>query len=243
MMGAVSAPQPPPGGDGPPPAGDSSGRTGRPPVTSRAQILAAARRIIDRDGWEKLSIRRLAAELGIGATTVYHHVRDREDLLIQLLNDHAEQTLVPELPDDPRERIIAAATAMHESLVAWPWTAEVLAADGFIGRLGEPARRMVEVIIDAALDRGCTAEQAVDVFRSIWYYTAGEILVRVQSKNRPGEDERIHAPEPFFIGLDHERLPRLAALGNQWPVLAGRDTYAQGLRAFVDGLLDQAVRG
>ena len=41
----------------------AAGRTGRPPVTSRAEILAAARQLIDRDGWEKLTIRRLAAEL------------------------------------------------------------------------------------------------------------------------------------------------------------------------------------
>ncbi|MEU6756605.1 TetR/AcrR family transcriptional regulator, partial [Streptomyces sp. NPDC046685] len=43
------------------------GRVGRPPVTSRAQILIAARRLIDRDGWDKLTIRRLAGEIGIGA--------------------------------------------------------------------------------------------------------------------------------------------------------------------------------
>ncbi len=62
----------------------SSGQTGRPPVTSRAEIFAAARRLIDRDGWEKLTIRALAGELGIGATTLYHHVRDKEDLLLLL---------------------------------------------------------------------------------------------------------------------------------------------------------------
>src|SRR5579875_1528408 len=64
------------------------GRTGRPPVTSRPEILAAARRLIDRDGWEKLSVRRLAAELGIGTTTLYHHLRDKEDLLLLLLNEY-----------------------------------------------------------------------------------------------------------------------------------------------------------
>src|ERR1700753_3166971 len=65
----------------------SPGRTGRPPAASRAEILAGAppppvpappeiltapRQLIDRDGWEKLTIRRLAAETGIGATTLYH---------------------------------------------------------------------------------------------------------------------------------------------------------------------------
>ncbi|MGA4987379.1 TetR/AcrR family transcriptional regulator [Nonomuraea bangladeshensis] len=215
----------------------SRGRTGRPPLTSREQILAAARRIIDRDGWEKLSVRRLAAELGIGATTVYHHVRDREDLLIQLLNQHADQTLSPDLPAEPRERIVAAAVAIHDSLAAWPWAAEVLTTDGFLGRLGESALRMVEAIVAAAVDHGCTPEQAVHVFRGIWYYTVGEILVRAHSEGRrPAGDGR----PAFFAGVDLSHLPRLAALGDQWPALAARDTYREALRAFVDGLLAQA---
>ncbi|MEU4514441.1 helix-turn-helix domain-containing protein [Nonomuraea wenchangensis] len=216
----------------------SRGRTGRPPLTSREQILAAARRIIDRDGWEKLTVRRLAAELGIGATTVYHHVRDREDLLIQLLNQHADQTLSPDLPAEPRERIVAAAVAIHDSLAAWPWAAEVLTTDGFLGRLGESALRMVEAVVAAAVDHGCTPEQAVHVFRSIWYYTVGEILVRAHSEGRrPAGDGR----PAFFAGVDLSHLPRLAALGDQWPALAARDTYREALRAFVDGLLAQAA--
>jgi hypothetical protein len=32
-------------------------------------------------------------------------------------------------------------------------------------------------------------------------------------------------------------MPSLAAIGDRWPALAARDTYAAGVRAFVDGLL------
>ncbi|HUR07443.1 MAG TPA: helix-turn-helix domain-containing protein [Nonomuraea sp.] len=217
-------------------------RTGRPPATSRAEILQAARRIIDRDGWEKLTVRRLAAEIGIGTTTLYHHVRDREDLLIQLLNEHAEQTLRLEMLGEPRERIIAAAIAIHDSLAAWPWAAEILTADGFLARLGESALRAVEAILDAAIDHGCAPEQAVDVFRNLWYYTVGEILVRVHSEHRRAAGEAPADSDSFLRGsLDASRLPRLAAIGGRWPALAARDIYPRGLEAFVDGLLAQAT--
>lgn len=211
------------------------GGAGRPPVTSRAQILVAARQIIDRDGWQKLTIRRLAAELGIGATTLYHHVRDRDDLLIQLLNEHADQILIHDLPSEPRERIIAAAIAIHDALAAWPWAAEVLTTDGFLARLGGSALRMVEAVVSGSIDCGCTPQQAVSVFRSIWYYTVGEILVRAHSNER-----RPSHPATFFDSLDPAQLPRLSGIGDQWPALAARDTYPQGLRAFVEGLLAQA---
>lgn len=214
-------------------------RTGRPAVTSRAQIMAAARQLIDRDGWENLTVRKLASELGIGPTTLYHHVRDREDLMVQLITDHIDRLPRPELPADPRERIVVAATAMHDTLAALPWAAEVLTVDGFVGRLGDPALWLVEAILAGAVDHGRTPEQAVDVFRSIWYYTIGEILVRVRTADSPRIDrEKLLDSEKVLFGKrDATRLPTLAAIGNRWPALALRDTYPEGIRAFVAGLL------
>lgn len=210
-------------------------------MTSRAEILAAARRVIERDGWEKLTVRRLAAEIGIGTTTLYHHVRDKEDLLVQLLNEHVEQTVHPDPGGEPRDRIVAAATAIHDSLATWPWAAEILTVDGFLGRLGGSALQVVETIADAAIACGCTTAQAVGLFRSIWYYTVGEILVRARSAHRRADGEQAAHRETFFSGLDPSRLPRLAAIGDRWPELAARDTYTEGLQAFVDGLLTQAA--
>ncbi len=212
----------------------STSRTGRPPSTSRADILAAARRLIDRDGWDKLTIRGLAAELEIGATTLYHHVRDKEDLLLLLITEYADRIPRPALPERPRDRIIVAATAIHDALAAWPWAAEVLTADGFVGRVGESARWIVEAVVAAAIDAGCTPEQAVHVFRNIWYFTVGEILVRAHSAGRGP------AAAPLFADLDAAVTPRLAAIGDRWVALAAADTYLYGLGALVDGLLAAA---
>ncbi|MCK1818853.1 TetR/AcrR family transcriptional regulator [Streptomyces sp. XM83C] len=217
------------------------GRTGRPPLTSRAQILEGARRLIDRDGWEKLTIRRLAAEIGVGATTLYHHIRSKDDLLLLLLNDYAERFERPELPDDPRERIVVTATAIHDALVAWPWAAEILTVDGFVGLLDESALWLVEGLLAGARDCGCDEEQAVHVFRSVWYYTVGEILVRAHSGHRRGGEGAVVTREPSFSGFDASRVPHLAAIGERWPELAARDTYVEGLRALVDGLLARTL--
>jgi AcrR family transcriptional regulator len=214
-------------------------RTGRPPVTSRAEILEAACRLIDRAGWEKLTVRGLAAALGVGPATLYRHVRDKEALLLLLLSEYVGQIARPELPSDPRERIVLAITALHDALAAWPWAAEVLTTDGFVGQLDESALWTVETVVAGAIDAGCTPERAVAVFRSLWFYTVGEILVRAHSPRAVSRP----APDDFLAGVDPARLPRLAELGEQWPVLAEEDTYPAGLRAFVDGLLGQARIG
>jgi AcrR family transcriptional regulator len=209
-------------------------------MTSRGQILAAARELIDRDGWEQLSIRKLAAEIGVGATTLYHHVQDKEDLLFLLIHEYGEHVAYPELPEEPRERIVAAAITIHDALAAWPWAAEVLTTDGFIARVGDSALGLVEVIVAGAIKHGCTPDQAVHVFRGIWYYTVGEILVRAHSARRREAAQPVYR-DALFGRLDPAQLPTLAGIGDRWAALAARDTYADGLSAFVDGLLARCV--
>lgn len=211
-------------------------KAGRPARTSRAAILRAARELIERDGWERLTMRKLATVVGIAPTTLYHHVRDKDELLIELLRDYAEGIPRPELPEEPRERIVTAAIVMHDALAAWPWLAEVLTADAVIG---EPALWIPETIVDTAITRGCTTEQAVRLYRAIWYYTVGEILVRANASTagavRAGGEQRTGV----FADLDAEAFPRLAAIGPRWLELTGEDSYREGLRAFVRGLLPE----
>jgi AcrR family transcriptional regulator len=219
-----------------PPTKATNGRTGRPPVTSRAQIMTAARQLIDRDGWDKLTVRRVAAELGIGTTTLYHHVRDREDLLLLLLDEYLGQVPRPELPTDPIDRIVVSTTAAHDALAAWPWATEVLTVDGFMGRLGDGARWFVEVVLAAAVESGCTQEQAARIFRHLWYYTAGEILVRARSAGVRGDDGQ--PVDPTLVpNMQASGLPHVAAVADQWSLLAAENTYPQGLHAFITGLL------
>lgn len=210
--------------------------TGRPPRTSREEILAAARRLIDRDGWQRLTIRKLAGEIGTSPGTLYYHVRDRDDLLIQLLNAEAEDFLAdrPALVEDPRERIVQVSTLMHDGIAARPWVAEVITADDL---LGEAALWLVEAIVDAAIELGATPERAVHLYRQIWYYTAGEILIRARRAGQESDAERTTYRAEVFARLDPETHPRLAALGDRWLDLTAEDTYAEGLRALVDGAL------
>jgi hypothetical protein len=78
--------------------------------------------------------------------------------------------------------------------------------------------------------------------RGIWYYTVGEILVRSHSDRRRADGKRPPYRDIDFSSFDASRVPHLAAIGDQWPALAARDIYPQGLRAFIDGLLAQALR-
>ena len=69
---------------------------GRPAQWSRAEITRVALRVADADGLEAVSMRRVAAELGTGAASLYRYVETREDLL-DLMSDAtgAEYELAP----------------------------------------------------------------------------------------------------------------------------------------------------
>lgn len=55
--------------------------TGRPPKHSRAEITTTAITVADQEGLDAVSMRRVAAELGTGAASLYRYVDNREDLL------------------------------------------------------------------------------------------------------------------------------------------------------------------
>lgn len=47
----------------------------------RQEILAAAQQLFVQDGYEKFSLRRLAARIGYSPTTIYIYFRDKDELL------------------------------------------------------------------------------------------------------------------------------------------------------------------
>ncbi|WP_067127888.1 TetR/AcrR family transcriptional regulator [Microtetraspora malaysiensis] len=208
-------------------------RTGRPPKISRAEIMAAALRVIEEEGVGGLTMRRLAREVGSTAMAIYHHVRDKEELLLLLLDDYAAGIPRPELPEEPGERMVAAATAMREAVSGCAWAVDVLRADDLmsVGALWYPER-----IVDAAVRAGLTLEEAVDAYRIIWHYTAGEIGGRAAARKRRQEGGDTHR-ERVFAELDAEEFPRLSEVAGRWEELTARDTYAKGVRAIVNGLL------
>ena len=83
----------------------------RPPL-HREAIVAAARKLIEADGLDELSLRRLAAELGVTAPALYAHVRDKGDLLRAVAEQEFEALrerfeAAPSDPADPLVRVRA----------------------------------------------------------------------------------------------------------------------------------------
>lgn len=93
-------------------------------MLSRERIHAGALRIVDADGLDGLSMRRLAAELGVRAPSLYGHVASKEELLHAVANDVMAQVDVSAFDDGDWQqglrvwaRSYRAALARHPNLV------------------------------------------------------------------------------------------------------------------------------
>jgi AcrR family transcriptional regulator len=67
----------------------------RRPSHTRREIAEAGMRIADSEGFEAVSMRRVAQELGAGTMTLYHYVRNKAELIVLMVNAVVGETLIP----------------------------------------------------------------------------------------------------------------------------------------------------
>lgn len=214
-------------------------RVGRPRRVDTETIVATARRILAEEGVAALSMRRVAKEVGTTPMALYHHVRDKDDLLMLTLSGTAATTPRPELPAEPRERLLAVSLHMHDTLARLPWVVEVLS----LGDLTDKgALWMVEEIVGAGIDCGLTSAEAVRAYRTIWHCVYGDLVFRHAMRRRAEDPERKRYFPDMLTEADADELPHLAALAGRWDELTGDYDTERQLGAVIDGLLGRAER-
>ncbi len=100
----------------------------RKPRFNRDTIAAAAIRIADAEGFEAVSMRRLAAELDAGTMTLYHYVRTKDELLTLIVDAFLGEVVLPptqRLPRDWRAAITLIARRTRDALRRHPWILDI----------------------------------------------------------------------------------------------------------------------
>lgn len=99
---------------------------GPKPVYSRAQITEAAVRIADADGLEAATMRRIAAEIGAGAMSLYRYVPSRDDLIVLMADRLMGEIDVTGLPSgDWRADLTHYANGLRSVGLRHPWITTV----------------------------------------------------------------------------------------------------------------------
>ncbi|MGP3980602.1 TetR/AcrR family transcriptional regulator [Streptomyces sp. KR80] len=138
---------------GPAPARKSDQPTG----LDRDKIVATTVRLLDSEGLGKFSMRRLAAELGVTAMSVYWYVDTKDDLLELALDAVTGKVALPDEGEgDWRDQLRRLADAYRTLLVTHPWVSRLM---GEYLNVGPAAMAFTGAAQRALRSSGLTAAQ------------------------------------------------------------------------------------
>ena len=143
------------------------------PGLSRERIVKAALALIERDGLESFSMRKLGEALGVEAMSLYHFFPGKQHL-VDALVDHAIASI--EFPPErlkPKQRMRRVMRAYREMAHRFGRLYPVIA----VHRLNTPTGvRFIERVLRIARDITGDDEKAARAFRALGYYLMGAAL-------------------------------------------------------------------
>jgi AcrR family transcriptional regulator len=212
---------------------------------TRERIVAEALRLLDAEGAEALSMRKLAAALGVGATSLYWHVANRDELIELVVNEVNGELDAPDPGevDDWREATRRFAHSIRSGIVRHRWVVSELAhvVAAVPGpNLSHATERMLAVLETA----GFPLTEAERALTTISAYVAGialseaalhGLLARHGQTPQEWVDEMMRAADDITEG--HERLQQVTtSYAGQDPQKAMDEDFEYGLERVLDGL-------
>jgi TetR/AcrR family tetracycline transcriptional repressor len=211
-------------------------RKGAEPL-ARGRIVEAAIGIIDKEGLEGLSMRRLGAVLGVNPMAAYYHVPNKAalyDLVLEALMAEVDMSGVdPGAP--PTEQVKQAARAYRKALLAHPRAIPVLAMRSL---RTAAALRPVEPLLGILYLAGLSPGEALAAVDCIAQYILGGT---VGFYHRVVDSETAEQRE--FEELDPAEFPNLSRMFAEGRYAGFDEEFEFGLDAMVRGLLPDPRRG
>ncbi len=171
---------------------------------SRDQVLRAAVELADDGGLESLTMRKLAQELGVEAMSLYHHVRNKQDLLGGMLDIVYSEIEPPASGGEWRSAMRHSAISFHRVLLSHPWACNLFMSS----TEPLPARlRYMNNILGRLRSAGFSAEMTHHAYHALDSHIVGFTLWLLPflaiAKQQPDYAER------FLQELPADELPHL----------------------------------
>ncbi|MBF6175170.1 TetR/AcrR family transcriptional regulator [Nocardia blacklockiae] len=212
-------------------------RRGRPVRLERDAVLAATGDMLAADGASAFSMRRLAGRLGVSTAAIYHHFPTKGALFFAVLDARADDLRQPELPADPRERLVAIVLYLIDTLHEMPWVVDILLTGETYGRA---AMWILDEFVGCARSLGATEEQAVYLYSVLWRFTLGELTARRAADDRAAATRRGRTPPHWTDSAAsdlRDDFPSAVAALPHWTTAVARYDTRKAVCDIVDGLI------
>jgi AcrR family transcriptional regulator len=214
----------------------SGGQVNRRRALTRERVVAEALAVIAADGAAALSMRALAARLGVVPGALYRHVRSKEqlcDLVVDGVLADVDTLAGPEL--DWEEQVKVLARRLRAVLEDHPGIAALLKTRD---PLGPHSLALAEAFLTPLQQAGLPARETAQAYSLIYDYTLGFAItdrttVNEQRVQDPATRRQLHS---FLRSLPAGQFPALAALGKHIWADNRDQRYTAGLDTLVAGL-------
>ena len=200
-------------------------------LLSEDQIVEAALRVIQRDGLDALTMRRLSRELDVSAMAAYYYVGNKQKLLDMVAAQALAHITVPssDLPWHTRLRILI--DRVDAELRHYRGVEEVL-LEGMLTSQRHVLRAIMEVLDDAGFDDA----GIVKAYATVHTYLFGRSRVRLAG---PPPAELVDASAGDGAQTAHRSHDIVERLQPTVAILRGRDYYEFGVDTVIAGLQAQ----
>jgi AcrR family transcriptional regulator len=218
-------------------------RTPVKPPLGRAVLVGAAVALADAEGIAALSMRRLAAELGVGPMALYRHVPDKDELLRLMADAALGEAELPE-PGPPawRPRLELAARAQWRVYRRHPWLAPILLNSLVRPPIVVAGLRLVDWSLRALAGTGLRRRVKLQVIMTLNGWVGGLAVsnsFEVQAEQESGisGDQRLEADRALLLGhLESGRFPDLTDVLTGLADVDLDEAFEFGLRRQLDGI-------
>jgi AcrR family transcriptional regulator len=144
------------------------------PVLSREHVVSEAVRLLDSEGIDALSMRRLGSRLGAGATSLYTYVNSKDDLIELVVDEVYGELELPGAQDlaNWRQAITRTARSWRLLILRHPWIVSVLGDVG-LAYLGPNMMRVSDRILALLEAAGFAPDEASHAMKAVAAYVIG----------------------------------------------------------------------
>ncbi len=204
-------------------------------VLTRERIIEAALGLLDRDGLDALSMRRLGQELGVGTMTLYGYFRSKDELLDAVVDAGARRMAPVQAAGSWRTKLRELLLSLRRSLAEHPGVVELRFRRPIVG---PGALEVTEAAMQALRDAGFGSRDAARIYRILFIYTFGFSAFGPGNRSAVESDDTATA----IAALPVDRYPALSEAAEQAAdAMADPALFEFGLDLLLDSV-ERSVR-
>jgi len=218
---------------------DKSGGRGPKPRLTLAAIVDQAVAVADAEGLDAVSMRRVAADLGVGTMSLYRYLPGKAELLDLMLERVGALDDDADLGDDWREAMRAMGDGLWQLYTRHPWLPLV---DQTRPILGPNALRGFDISVGSLSATGLSDQEKVGVIVMIdaFAQSAARTANAVAAAERltgVSNEEFWKAQEPVLVAaMETGDYPHVATLDEDAFEMPGEEFFGFGLQRLLDGI-------